>query len=82
MNNLTSEQRRRGLVNVKKLRIDLAKISERKHYKNKNSLERLKIKANKLENISQGEFDAKFKVMSPEDFRVYCEENGRDGSHY
>lgn len=81
MNKLTSEQRRCGLVNIKKLRIDLAKISERKHYKNQNSLERMKIKASQIKEMTQGEFDAKFKVMSFEDFDQYCNEHGRLDYH-
>ena len=82
MTHLTSEQRLQGLCRVRHLRTELAEISKRKHYKNKNSLERMKIKASKLAEITQGAFNAQFKVMSPEEFSVYCEEHGRNGSHY
>lgn len=75
MNKLTTEQRLLGLVNIRKLRIDLAKISERKHYQKNNSLEKMKIKAGQLESMTQEEYDLRFKPVAFDDLVKHCEKH-------
>ncbi len=60
MSELTIEQRRRGLANVKKLRADLEVISERKNYSKRNYIQRIKVKAGQLKTITVKEFRAQY----------------------
>ena len=60
MSQLTLEQRRRGLANVKKLRADLEVISERKNFVKRNYIQRIKVKAGQLKSLSIEEFRAQY----------------------
>lgn len=60
MSNLTLEQRRRGLANVKKLRADLEVISDRKNFEKRNYIQRIKVKAGQLKTITNAEFRAQY----------------------
>ncbi|SGZ10048.1 hypothetical protein [Moritella viscosa] len=60
MSQLTLEQRRRGLANVKKLRADLEVISERKNFAKRNYIQRIKVKAGQLKSLSIEEFRAQY----------------------
>ena len=60
MNKLTSEQRHRGLANVKKLRADLQVISERKNFTKRNFIQRIKVKAGQLRTMTTSEYTAKY----------------------
>lgn len=59
MEKITTEQRRRGLANVKKLRTDLEKISARKNFAKRNFIQRIKIKAGQLQEMTESEYRAK-----------------------
>ena len=59
MNELTPEQRRRGLANVKKLRAALEVISERKNFAKRNYIQRIKVKAGQLQDMTESEYRAK-----------------------
>ncbi len=67
MSKLTLEQKRRGLANVRKLRADLEVISERKNFKKRNYIQRIKVKAGQLKTITVSEFTAQY----GKDFNVY-----------
>ena len=60
INQLTPEERSRGLANVRKLRAELEKISTRKHFAKRNYIQRIKIKANQLQTITADEFDVQY----------------------
>ena len=71
MNKLTLEQRHRGLINVKKLRADLEVISERKNFAKRNFIQRIKIKAGQLQEMTVAEFRAQYAnpCLTIEEFR-------------
>ena len=60
MSQLTLEERRRGLANVRKLRASLEVISERKNYTKRNYMQRIKVKAGQLKTMTVKEFRAQY----------------------